>query len=64
MNISKNIKKILIDENLTQTKKKKKLGTSQQNLNSKLKRDNFSNREMLEIANALGYELKIEFIKK
>lgn len=64
MSISKNIKKILIDENLTQTYLAKKLGTSQQNLNSKLKRDNFSNREMLEIANALGYELKIEFIKK
>ena len=64
MSISKNIKKILIDENLTQTYLAKKLGTSQQNLNSKLKIDNFSNREMLEIANALGYELKIEFIKK
>ena len=49
MSISKNIKKILIDENLTQTYLAKKLGTSQQNLNSKLKRDNFSNREMLEI---------------
>lgn len=33
-------------------------------MNAKLKRDNFSNKEMIEIAEALGYELKIESIKK
>lgn len=64
MAISKQIKKILIDEDLTQGDLAEKIGTSQQNFNAKLKRDNFSNKEMQEIADALGYELKIEFIKK
>lgn len=64
MGISKEIKKILIDEELTQSELAEKLGTSQQNINAKLKRDNFSNKEMQEIANALGYDLKIEFIKR
>lgn len=64
MGISKEIKKILIDEELTQAELAEKIGTSQQNMNAKLKRDNFSNKEMQEIANALGYDLKIEFIKR
>ena len=64
MGISKEIKKILIDEDLTQAELAEKIGTSQQKMNAKLKRDNFSNKEMQEIAEALGYELKIEFIKK
>lgn len=64
MGISKEIKKILIDEELTQSQLAEKLGTSQQNMNAKLKRDNFSNKEMQEIADVLGYDLKIEFIKK
>lgn len=64
MGISKEIKKILIDEDLNQADLAERLKTSQQNMNAKLKRDNFSNKEMIEIAEALGYELKIEFIKK
>lgn len=64
MGISKEIKKILIDEDLNQADLAEKIGTSQQNFNAKLKRDNFSNKEMQEIAEALGYELKIEFVKK
>lgn len=64
MGIRKEIKKILIEEDLTQGDLAERIGTSQQNFNAKLKRDNFSNKEMQEIADALGYELKIEFIKK
>lgn len=64
MNIAKEIKKILIDEDLTQEMLSERLGTSQGNLANKLKRNNFSTKEMIAIADALGYELKIEFIKK
>ena len=42
MGIAKEIKKILIDEELNQGDLAEKLGTSQQNMNAKLKRDNFS----------------------
>ena len=64
MTMGKEIKKILIEEELTQAQLAEKIGTSQQNINAKIRRDNFNEKEIKEIANALGYELKIEFIKK
>ena len=63
MTMGKEIKKILIEEELTQAQLAEKIGTSQQNINAKIRRDNFNEKEIKEIANALGYELKIEFIK-
>ena len=36
-----------------------KIGTTQQNLSAKMKRDNFSEKEMRQIAEALGYDLEI-----
>ena len=64
MDFSKMVKKILIDEDMNMGQLADKLDTSQQNLSAKLKRNNPSLNEMQEIADALGYELKIEFIKK
>ena len=64
MDISKMIKKILIDEDMNMSQLADKLDTSQQNLSAKLKRNNPSLKEMQEIAEALAYELKIEFINK
>lgn len=37
---------------------------SPQNLHNKLKRDNFDEKEMREIAEALGADLRIEFVDK
>ena len=64
MDIAKELKKIMIDRDVTLSVLADKLGTSQPNLSHKFKRNNFSITEMLEIATALDYELKIEFIKK
>lgn len=64
MDISKEIKKILIEKDMTLTDLANKLGTSQQNISAKLKKNNPRISELEEIANSLGYELKIEFIKK
>lgn len=63
MDIAKEIKKLLIDESLTQQQLADKIGTSQGNLANKLKRNNFNIKELQEIAQALNYNLKIEFIK-
>ncbi len=41
-----------------------KIGTTRQNLTTKLKRNNLSETEMREIADALGYDLVIEFRRK
>lgn len=64
MDIAKEIKKILIDEDMSQSELAEKIETSQGNLANKFKRNNFSINEMLDIANALGYELNISFEKK
>lgn len=63
MDIAKEIKKIIIDENLTLSALAVRLGTSQQNLSAKLKRNNFSVKEMKDIAKVLGYEVDIKFVK-
>ena len=64
MDITKEIKKIMVDEEITIVALAEKLGTSQPNLSAKFKRNNFSVNEMKEIATVLGYELEIKFIKK
>ena len=40
------------------------LDTSHQNINQKIKRDNFSEKEMLQIADALGLDLEIVMKEK
>lgn len=64
MDITKIIKKILIDESITQTELAKKLSTSSGNLTNKFRRNDFRVSELEVIAEALGYELKIEFVQK
>lgn len=63
INIEKEIKKILIDENLNVSKLANLLNTSSQNLTAKLKRNNLKLNDIQEIANALGYRVEISFKK-
>ena len=64
MNIEKEIKKILLDEDIEIKELARRLNTSQQNISAKLKRNNFTTKDIEKILDVLGYELKIEFIKK
>ena len=64
MNIEKEIKKILLDEDIEIKELARRLNTSQQNMSAKLKRNNFTTKDIEKILDVLGYELKIEFIKK
>lgn len=64
MDISKEIKKILIEKDMTLTDLANKLGTSQQNISAKLKKNNPRISELKEITDALGYEFRIEFTEK
>ena len=64
MDISTEIRVMLARENKNISWLANELNTSQQNLGNKMKRNNFRVSEMLEIAELLNYELKIEFIKK
>ena len=48
--------------NLSESELARRLGISPQNLHNKMKRDNFSEKELCEIANALGLKLEISFV--
>lgn len=57
---AKIIKHSLIDKDLKVSDLARALNTSYQNLDQKLKRDNFSEKEMLAIAEALHMELLLD----
>lgn len=64
MDFSKEIKKILIDEDMTISDLATKLDVTQQNISAKLKKNDPRLSEVNKIADALGYNVKIEFIKR
>lgn len=56
---SKIIKHQLVEKDIKKSDLARLLDTSYQNLDQKMKRDNFSEKEMLQIAEALELELEI-----
>ncbi len=56
---AKMIKHQLVDKDLKVSDLARLLNTSDQNISQKLKRDNFSEKEMFDIARALNLTLKI-----
>lgn len=58
------IKMILGYRDLSITDLADKLNTSRPNVSQKLKRDNFTEKEMQQIADALGCDLRITFIDR
>lgn len=64
MDIAKLIKKLLVDKDSNTVDLSKRLGCGTANLYNKYKRNNFSTKELEEIAEVLGCELKIEFVDK
>ena len=64
MDIATEIRVMLARENKNISWLANELHTSQQNLSNKMRRNNFCTKDMEEIAEALGYEITIESIKK
>ena len=64
MDVAKKIRIMLVEENLKIIDLADRLNTSQLNISAKLKRNNFSVKEMEQIAEVLGYNLEITFTKK
>lgn len=64
MKIVQEVKKLLIDANSTQVELATKMGTTQANISKKLISNTLYSKDIEKIANVLGYELKIEFVKK
>lgn len=63
MDIATDIRVLMLQEKINMSELAEKLGTTQPNLSHKFKRNNFSIKEMQQIAESLGFNLKIEFIK-
>lgn len=63
MALSNRIRKLLIDRgNISEAELARRIGTTPQNLNNKMKRDNFTESDLQAIAQALDCTLNIEFI--
>lgn len=58
---SEKIRLLLQRKNISISGLAEKTGTSRQNLNNKLRRNNFSENDLKGIANALGQEIIIKF---
>ncbi|WHP40785.1 helix-turn-helix domain-containing protein [Lysinibacillus boronitolerans] len=62
MSMAEKIRMLLAKENKNLTELAELLGTSQPNLWKKMKRDNFSEKELIEIAEALGVKFEANFV--
>ena len=65
MGMTKKIRLLLVKKDITnEAKLARKLGTTPANLYQKLKRDNFSEKELREIGDVLSCDLKIGFVDR
>ena len=62
LTVREKIKIILSRRNMTQTELADKTKQSRQNLSNKMSRDNFSEKELMTISEAIGCTLNISFI--
>lgn len=59
---TKEIKKVMIDENISNSELALLCGWSSENLSGKMKRDNFKISDLEKVATALNRTLKISFV--
>lgn len=64
MNLSKKIRKLLIDADVSVKELGIRLGTSPNNISNKLSRNDMKFSDIENIANVLGYKVKLKFVKK
>jgi hypothetical protein len=61
---TKKIKMLLAYRETNAARLADRLGCSQANISQKLKRDNFSEKELSEIADVLGFDFEITFVDR
>lgn len=64
IDVERELRKILIDEDKTIGYLAEKLGVSNQNLSAKFRRNNFRIKEVEEMLDLLGYDLEIKINKR
>lgn len=62
MSMSKKIRQLLIEKDTNITKLAELLGTKPQNITNKLTRDNFTEKDLIDIAKALNCKYEAKFI--
>ena len=62
--IKNEIKKLIIDENITFTEISEKLNISKNQLNNTFNKVNLSFNDIYKIMDAIGYKMQIDFIKE
>lgn len=62
--IKNEIKKLIIDENITFTEISEKLNISKNQLNNTFNKVNLSFNDIYKIMDVIGYKIQIEFIKE
>lgn len=58
------IQKIMLDKGLKKKELADRMGWSQTNLYNKMRRDNFSESELIQLAEALNCTLELRFVPK
>ena len=64
MNITKKIKLLLVENEMTATQLAKKIGTTQSNLSKKMKNESYTISDLEKIAEVLNMELIVDFKSK
>lgn len=64
LTVGEKIKILLKRKNMTLSQLAEKIGQSRQNFSNKMSRDNFSEKEMSAISDALDMDLVIKFVDK
>lgn len=62
--LAKELKKVMIEENITQKALAERLGMIPQTLNTLFNKKHFNLEDAERVADALGYDIKVEFIKR
>lgn len=62
MEVTKAIKRLMIQEDLTATQLAEKIGMSQSNLSQKMKNESYSVADLIKIAEATDVKLEINFV--
>lgn len=62
--LAEKIKIVMLKQKVNVKELAKRLNTSSSNITNKFKRDNFSEKELVEIAAALDCDLKVDFVDK
>lgn len=62
MSMAKKIKMLLVEKEMNLSELAEMIGTTQPNLSNKIKRDNFSEKELIQIAELLNVKYEANFV--